>query len=291
MAIDIKNFFQKKIIVDLKDEFLNKGFVIINSQTMDLDNFEFFTKKFSSHFHNVGIRSSLKDKTGDGYTTHTRNNNFILLGHSEGMYRPYPPPPDLCFFMCVISPKSLGGETTFADSVQLLNNLPLDLKNKLITLGVIYQSLWEPSRWQAEFGVESENSLRMILDALPECNYSMEREILNIRSHMKAVHLTRQGFWGFTNGILAHLPSINHPRYSELPVYTNSNNSIYFGNGDKFSDVEINQMIDVYDQTMIKHRWSDGDILILDNMRFLHGRLNTEKDCERLILSRFGWLN
>ena len=249
-----------------------------------------FTKKFSSRFHEVGIRQSSKVKSGDGYTTRTNEENYILLGHSEGMYRPFPPPPDICFFMCVIPPNSMGGETTFADGVQILNVLPTDLKKKLITFGVIYHSEWQPSRWKSEFCVESEKSLEILLKRLPEINFSIEHGVLNLRSSMKAVHTTHTGLLAFANGILAHLPSIKHPRYSELPVYSNSTNAVYFGNGDPFSDVEVNQMIDAYDQNLIKHSWGVGDLLILDNKRFMHGRLNTEEKCERLILSRFGWL-
>ena len=282
--------FTEKELLSMRSDLFKNGFVLLNLNSTDLNEFELFTKKFSSDFHEVGTRQSLKDKSGDGYTTKTSAENYILLGHSEGMYRPYPPPPNICFFMCVIPPNSLGGETTIVDGVQLLNSLPQDLKNKLITFGVIYQSKWKPSRWQAEFCVETEKSLKAILNRLPEFNYSIENGILNLRSRMKAVHKTHAGLLAFANGILAHLPRINHPRYSELPVFFNSTNALYFGNGELFSEAEINQMIDAYDQNLIKHSWEAGDILMLDNMRFMHGRMQTAKKCERLILSRFGWL-
>jgi alpha-ketoglutarate-dependent taurine dioxygenase len=282
--------FTEKELLSMRSDLFKNGFVLLNLNSTDLNEFELFTKNFSSHFHEVGTRQSLKDKSGDGYTTKTSTKNYILLGHSEGMYRPYPPPPNICFFMCVIPPNSLGGETTIVDGVQILNSLPQDLKKKLITLGVIYQSEWKPSRWQAEFCVETEKSLKAILNVLPEVNYSIENGILNLRSHMKAVHKTHTGLLAFANGILAHLPGINHPRYSELPVFFNPTNALYFGNGELFSDVEINQMIDAYDQNYIKQSWEAGDILMLDNMRFMHGRMHTAKECERLILSRFGWL-
>jgi alpha-ketoglutarate-dependent taurine dioxygenase len=38
-----------------------------------------------------------------------------------------------------------------------------------------------------------------------------------------------------------------------------------------------------------KHRWRDGDVLFIDNHRFLHGRELMDGESERVIYSRFGY--
>jgi alpha-ketoglutarate-dependent taurine dioxygenase len=46
----------------------------------------------------------------------------------------------------------------------------------------------------------------------------------------------------------------------------------------------------VHDRIAHLHRWQAGEVLILDNRRFMHGRRMTTLPCERVLVSRFGRL-
>lgn len=271
----------------LHGAFEQHGAVLLRGESLDLDAFESLTREFSSRFHAVGTRQALTQAAGDGHTTEVFRNNFILLGHSEGMYRPYPPPPDACFFMCVTPPASRGGETTLIHGASMLASIPGKLRGRLEDEGIIYECQWEAARWRVEFGVETVAALKTLLDAMDCVRYELSQDVLHLRYRAPAITIGRDGRPAFANGILAHLPAIPGNRYVGLPVYAKASNRVCFGNGAALSQADVTDLIDAHDQNLHPHRWQRGDILIIDNSRFMHGRTMTESDCERVLLSRF----
>ncbi len=61
-------------------------------------------------------------------------------------------------------------------------------------------------------------------------------------------------------------PSVMHLPHEERPL------KLTFGNGEELSREEILQFISVYDQFGMPIRWSQGDVAIVCNYRFAHGR-------------------
>lgn len=263
------------------------GVVLLRGTPLDLDAFESLTREFSGHFHAVGTRQALRQAAGDGHTTEVFRSNFVLLGHSEGTYRPYPPPPDVCFFMCLMPPAVRGGETTLIHGASMLESIPAKLRTRLEDEGVIYESLWEPARWRAEFGLHTVADLKKLLDTMSCVRYELSDDALHLRYRAPAITTGRDGRLSFANGILAHLPVIPKSRYTGLPVYAKASNRIYFGDGSALSDNDVTDLIDAHDQNLHLHRWQRGDVLVVDNSRFMHGRTMTESDCARVLLSRF----
>jgi alpha-ketoglutarate-dependent taurine dioxygenase len=286
---DFSSIYAQENKQDIAREIRESGIVLIHSENCSLDNFENFTQIFCSKFHHVSKRHHLKNESGDGYSTKTSQKNLILLGHSEGAYKPYQLQPNLCFFMCIKPPEALGGETTVLDGVEMMNLIPEKLKSKLLILGIIYECEWEKDRWKIEFGVKTERSLLKLLKQLNILDFKLEKEKLYFKLQRQAVNKTLNGQLAFANGLLTHLPSINHNFYKDKPIYTNPSNKVYWGNNEEISEGEINSLIDIHDKVVLKHKWEKGQILMIDNMRFMHGRLATEIDCERVIVSRFGW--
>ena len=266
------------------------GSVLVRGSNLDPSGFETLTTHFCDRFHHVGARHALRRTEGDGLTTRVPSKNFILLGHSEGYFRPTTFLPDVGFFMCLVAPSEDGGETTLIDGVELLNQLNPALRQRLEQQGVIYEFMWEPARWLAEFDVKNETALRAYLQNFPNARYTLSKGALHMRFSAPAITYPHEGQAAFANGILAHLPEIDHPRYTGLPVHTKSSNRVYFGNGEPLSGKEINQVIDAHDKVAYRHRWQTGDVLIIDNARYMHGRGMTAAACERILISRFGLL-
>ena len=129
------------------------GVVLLRGFDITLGDFEAFSACFCDRFHDVGTRESIGTTHSDGYTSEVFRSNFNLFSHSEGAYRPWPPPPELCFFNCVQSPDSTGGETMLVDGVEFLENLPIGLRKRFEQQGVIYQAHWDEERWHIEFAV------------------------------------------------------------------------------------------------------------------------------------------
>jgi hypothetical protein len=63
------------------------GAVLLRGFNFDMDEFEAFTARFCDRLHEVGSRVRLR-REGDGYSSEVFRENFTLLAHSEGCYRP-----------------------------------------------------------------------------------------------------------------------------------------------------------------------------------------------------------
>ncbi len=266
----------------------DSGVILFRGFDFSLESFEAFSSKFCHDFHSVGTRAKLRKHAGDGFSTEVFRSNFTLLGHSEGTYRPWPPPPELCFFYCLTPPSEAGGETTLIDGLAFYDRLPIDLRARFVASGLIYQSHWQAERWQAEFGVQSNDELRQLLGRFQTVEFRLENDQLDIRYRADAFQSTPLGKPAFANAMLAHLPGVNHPNYQDNKVYCKPDNQVFFGDGEKITDPVINQLIDIHDDILLSHRWQTGDLLLIDNTRFMHGRRMTVTPCERILVSRFG---
>jgi hypothetical protein len=266
------------------------GALLLRLDDVTLEAFEDFTRSLCDEFHEVGTRAKLRRADGDGYTTEVHRKNFILLSHSEGMYRPYPPSPDLCFFLCRTPPSAQGGETLVVDGAELLRALPTALAERFEQQGVIYSGVWTRERWQAEFGVETQFEVEELSRGIADFSFSWVGGEPDLKWSYRApaISLDPRGRLGFINAVLAHLPTIDHPRYRGLPVYVNARNGVCYGNGEPLGSGDINLLIDAHDAVAHRHRWHENDVLVLDNRCFMHGRLMTRTPCERVLVTRFG---
>jgi len=264
------------------------GVVLLRDFEFDLNAFELFTSELCNDFHHVGTRNKLKTEAGDGYSTEVHRQNFTLLSHSEGTYRPWPPPPEICFFHCLSPPVEKGGETTLVDGVNFLKAMPDSLRKRFMQSNIIYEMYWEPERWQAEFQVGNAFELGKLLNQYSSLKYQFKGEDLTLRYTAPAINHTRFGQPAFANALLAHLPRITHPNYQQNNVYTKSTNHVYFESGEEVPADVVNTLIDVQDKLIYLHEWQVQDLLVVDNTRFMHGRRMTKTSCERVLISRFG---
>lgn len=264
------------------------GAVLLRGFSSSLAEFQLFSGKFCPDFHQVGTRRAVDDAQSDGHTSEVPHRNFNLFAHSEGTYRPIPPPPELCFFNCVQAPDCKGGETLLFDGCRFLEKLPGELRHRFAQQGIIYQAVWDTKRWQTEFRVDSLAQLDLLLENHPKCRYRVLGDDIEVRCQMPAIQRSLGGLAAFANGLLAHLPHISHPRWQDRNTYSKATNRVFFGDGEEISDALINTLIDIQDEIAVAHSWLADDLLILDNKRTMHGRCMTEGESSRQIRSRFG---
>ena len=265
------------------------GAVLLRGFDFTLKNFEIFSCRLCNDFHIPATRYARRQVDGDNNSTEVFRNNFTLLGHTEGSYKPYPRWPEICFFMCVIPPSEIGGETTIVDGAEFYKCLPDNLRQRFEKTGVMYEMYWEKERWQNEFEVDDVMALEALLMTLPAVRYTLHGDELHLYFTTQAITKDHQGNLVFATALLAHLPRITHPDYQHKNAYCKPSNRVYFGDGEELPDATVNMLIDIHDDLAYPHNWQIGDMLVLDNTRWLHGRTQTKNDCERVLFSRFGW--
>ncbi len=280
----------EKIYLQSKKTLEKDGVVLLRGLKLDQLKFESITQLFCKYFFRVTSREKFRQKDGDGFSTLTPPENFVLLGHVEVDYVPCIRTPDVGFLFCLLAPDVPGGETFLIDGVAMFNSLSKELQDRFKNENITYEFLWESERWKAQYNVQSEEELHSVFKTMENIKYSLKKGWLHMLYTTSGTTQLKDGSTAFSNAILPHLPHIDHPTYSDNTVYTKGSNQIYWENGEAFSIATINQLIDAHDQHKYLHVWKDNDLLIFDNLRYLHGREETIKPSERILLSRFGYL-
>lgn len=277
--------------VELKAQLQSSGCILFRNLVHSVGQLETITRDWFGRFHQPATRVNTRGVSVDGYTSQVGTVGN-LLGHSEGYYRPCFPPPDVCVFWCKRAPRVQGGETTWLDGAELFNALPANLAERMLQEPIVYESLWSSDRWQAEFNVSDVTALKSLLDADSRCRYSLKEmgNELHLFFRNPGVLTDALGATRFINGLLAHLPDVRHPKY-QGKVYHKPENLMHWGDGGQLDNETIHAMIDAHDSVLHKHRWQDGDLLVLDNHQIMHGRAVMTEPDERVIFSRFGYWN
>lgn len=273
---------------DLRSLLQARGVVVLSGAVHSVADLERLTQSWFDRFHQPPKRMDARNDSQDGFTSRVGVAGY-LLGHAEAYYRPCLPAPDVCLFWCQRAPAVAGGETTWVDGAALFNALPAPLAQRLVREQLVYESRWDRSRWQQEFHVHDEDGLKALLDADPSCRYTLDAQgELHLHYQTSALMTGNDGVRRFINGVLAHLPAISHRRYAGN-VYCKPSNRIHWEGGGLIHDDALNSIIDAHDAVLNEHRWNDGDLLILDNHRVLHGRQPMARADDRVIYSRFGY--
>jgi len=276
---------------DIKELFQQEGVILIRGVDFNENQFESFTRIFCDEFCRISSRVCLSNIKGDGLTTHTFGDNFFLFSHSEAAYAPYPKTPDIGFLMCTLAPSVSGGETTLVDGVAFLNAMSHHLRERFENEKITYEFLWEPDRWKAQFKVSLEKELLDLLSTLDTVEFTLKNGVLHMFYTTSAITKMMDGSYAFSNGVLAHLPYIDHPFYQDKKVYFKDSNRVYWESGELLSKDIVNQLISIQDILKYKHRWQDNDVLIFNNLRYMHGRETVQGVCDRKLLSRFGYVS
>ena len=188
-----------------------------------------------------------------------------LVVHSEHAYSPLRP--DAIWFCCVV-PAAQDGETIFCDGVQLWKELSestkqlfLDKKLNFVYDGIpceVFKRLISPDATTAH--------IRLMLDSIEGVTYQINPdESVSMEYSCSAVMKTKYGNYdAFANSL--------------LPQYAGEGKAA-FADGSLVPDGVIDEIKTVADKLMGNISWQAGDLAMIDNSRFMHGRreFNDEK--------------
>ncbi len=188
--------------------------------------------------------------------------------------------PDAAFFAC-LSPPSRGGETTICDGVALVREMPAEVRQGLEGRRLLHiRDIW-PGLLDYWLGTSNPPET-LLANPPPSCPYR----------------------FGRLNGTLVRYftrPALHRPMFIDAPAFGNfllfarfNNNRPDFpvlDDGRPVPEAWLQAIRAAGQRITTPIGWQRGDVLMLDNTRFMHGRAEILDIRERLIASFFGYLN
>lgn len=271
----------RRIPLDIPEEefiaaYKAHGALLLRGFTLDLDAFAGLTRRYCSG-------SVFNESPGREVLARERNIQTVNVGidafplHPELSREPWKP--DICFFWCM-SPPSKGGETTVCDGVEIVRNLPREAYDALAGRRLRYTLPASPAVLQFWLG-SPEPSDALLAHPPQQCPYEFSRVAGRIMRSFTRPALHKPMFSGdlaFGNFLLfgRYLNGVRH-----FPT---------FENGETVSDALLAQVKAASDPITSAVDWREGDVVVLDNTRFMHGRRAIADVSERRIATFFGYL-
>ncbi|MEV7228253.1 TauD/TfdA family dioxygenase [Polymorphospora sp. NPDC051019] len=229
-----------------------------------------------------------RDVVGDDPTTTTvtRGTRGMPL-HREASYAPGSP--DLLTFLCE-RPAADGGGTTLCDGVALLAALPEPVRERFEQMEITWESRMSTAAWQQMFGTTDRATAQGLLRRWEpylrpweSIHVDFTDEVMTTGFGTRCTPPTRFGAVpAFCNSLFISRPRDDEYRDQRLRVRTPAGTPVD-------DDLVATAAAAAADLT-VTVPWQAGDILLVDNSRYLHGR-QAFQDTGRAVLVRMGMLD
>jgi Taurine catabolism dioxygenase TauD, TfdA family len=260
------------------DHYKAHGALLFRGFGADLGQFNHFAKQFCrTSVVNESPGRVLLDPANAIYAVDGGTNAFSL--HPELSREPWKP--DLAMFGCLSAP-GRGGQTTICDGIALANALPADVRAGLEGRRLVYIKASWPELLEFWLGNSAPNDDLLRLPPAG-CPYAFMR----LNDGRVVRHFSR--------------PALHKPMFADALAFGNFLLFARFNNGrigfpllDDFRPVPdewLHVIRDAGQKLAVAVEWQNGDVLMLDNTRFMHGRNAIVDATERKIATYFGYLN
>ncbi len=264
---------------EINELFLTKGIVLFKDFNCSPDEFEEFAAKMPyNNFHGHPGGGDFREYVRPhGQTTKASKGNERIYMHPELGYTPYLP--DAVWFLCVLPPES-GGATLVCDGAEFLKKVPEYILRPLAEKGLLYLSHFPNGYWQGTFAGQDINSLIAKLSktkGVSSIVFDDKTKALTYKYNVLAVSADRHGTPVFANSLLLMVqPDI--VRFFE--------NVIRYGDGTKIPQDHLITLDEIAQSISKPIVWGKGDVVLIDNSRFLHGR--TAYTGDRVLHVKYG---
>lgn len=253
------------------------GAILFRGFGTDVDQFRQFAKQFcpTSVFNESPGRSPIDD-INNIYSVDGGTNAFSL--HPELAREPWKP--DAAFFAC-FSPPSQGGETTICDGVEVVRQMPDEVRKGLEGRRLFYVKPCWPELLEFWLGAPEPSDTQ--LSSVPQsCPYEFRR----IQGHIVRI---------FSRPALHRPMFIDELAFGNFLLFARFNNGRrnfpVLDDGQPVSENWLQVIKATGDRLSCAINWQTGDVLMLDNSRFMHGRNAILDSSERRIATYFGYLS
>ncbi|MCC5601618.1 TauD/TfdA family dioxygenase [Nostoc favosum] len=256
--------------------FKSCGLLLFQGFGVNSEQMQAFAEQFSSRFILDRHRPIIDRKKG--LVTLVDPDMHYISPHCENANTPSFRP-DVVWFCCDV-PAEEGGETLFWDGVQIWNEMNEDLRQLFASNKIRYFQKFPADLWKRFLGTGATLAdVKRMLEGL-EVNYQIYKDqSVSLEYFCSAVVKTKYGNQdAFANSILTE----NTEENDEDAIVT-------FEDGSLIPVVVINQIEQLMDRFTGVIPWQSGDLLMIDNSRFLHGR-NSFTDSRRRVFSLLSYL-
>jgi Taurine catabolism dioxygenase TauD, TfdA family len=240
----------------IKELFKLSGLLIFKDFDVSCDHMQAFSKQFSSKF------------IGDtGRAIVDLNNEFVRLvdpemyaidPHCEHAHTPYRV--DALMFCCAV-PALQGSETLFWDGVRVWEELSEELKQLFISKKLMFFNHYSVEQWRYFLGADASiNDVKKALNEFEGVSYQINKDgSISIKYRCSAVVKTRYGDEdAFANSL--------------VNLYSSKGENVKFEDGSPIAKTVIDDIKKVMNRLTEVVEWQAGDLVMVDNSKFLHGR-------------------
>jgi alpha-ketoglutarate-dependent taurine dioxygenase len=250
-----QSIFQLPISETLEN-FKTFGVILFQGFGVDYQQMKTFAEKFSSRFVLDKDRPIVDLR--DQYVTLVDPGMHYVSPHAENANSPFRP--DVIWFCCGV-PAAQGGETLFWDGIKIWQNLSEELRQLFIAQKIKFRQKFPAADWKRFLGVGATlTDVKRTLNGIPGLTYHINPDqSISIEYVCSAVVKTKYGNQNaFANSLIAE--------------YKNPRGIVTFADGSPIPSTIINQTQQVINQVTEVISWQKGDLVMIDNSRFLHGR-------------------
>lgn len=186
--------------------------------------------------------------------------------------------PDLAMFAC-LDPPSVSGQTNVCDGIAIAENLPVEARSALEGKRLLYMRPASPELLRFWLGTESPGD-RLLANPPPACPYWFR-------------HTPRGIMRGFFRPVLERTLFDERPAFANFLLFARDLlriRHIPLLEGEIFDDDLVDVIRTTARSLTYSHRWMRGDVILLDNSRYMHGRRAIANPEERRIATYFGYL-
>jgi len=264
---------------ELKQRLIDHGALLFrNFRVVDFNDFDAFVGEMSSRHLKYLYRSTPRAEiTSRVFTATSYPPKLEIPLHNENSYqRKWP----LVIAFCCTQAAFEGGETPIASMRAVSEHIGEELMNKFEQLGVEYVRHYHEGMdlpWQNVFQTESRELMQEYC-LNNNITYTWVDGDLLRTSHVAqgvACHPETRRKIFFNQAHLFHVSSLGDAQANAvISIFGNDKlpRHARFGNATEISGAELGRIREAFRANALVFRWQPGDVLLLDNMQYAHGR-------------------
>jgi alpha-ketoglutarate-dependent taurine dioxygenase len=259
------------------DSFLNHKVLLFRGFETSNDLFCRFSEQYGCNFYNYQAGAYDREKVDQKETLLSvtgGKQKFRVPFHGEMYYKKIRP--QMLWFYCETPPLN-NGETTICDAAELFQNLSPRVQKRFVENEIQYIRNYTREQWEAIYQTKNLDHVKYVCKENDlVLTIQSDESIETIYTTRAVVEDTKTGTNLFINNILP---------VSAQQLARKKGSNVCFADGSKISIWTLFHLWRKSSSLEIKIPWQQGDIIMIDNTRVMHGRKKITDD-QRNILAR-----